>query len=50
MQWAFGWAPRFGLFEWEHTAASQVQTLSLLISWLEKAPAVERFLTVKRCM
>lgn len=24
VQWAFGWAPRFGLFEWEHTKDSQV--------------------------
>ncbi|BDA42798.1 6-phospho-beta-galactosidase [Coccomyxa sp. Obi] len=25
-EWAFGWAPRFGLFEWEHTKDSQERT------------------------
>lgn len=40
VQWAFGWAPRFGLWEWEVTEASQVDCycLALLLS--------ERTLTV----
>ena len=28
MQWAFGWAPRFGLFAWERSDECQVGTCS----------------------
>lgn len=29
IQWAFGWAPRFGLWEWEVTEANQVLSIGL---------------------
>ena len=36
-EWAFGWAPRFGLFEWDVKEPNQVQH-SVPATWLFKGP------------
>lgn len=33
-QWAFGWAPRFGLYAWDHTDPEQVRPVSVIAAQL----------------